>query len=86
MVNDCNPNYTQMSERDLLIRIDERQQHMHIDLNTYMIKTEVLKDNFNILDKDKISKKSIAWFVTITGGCMGIISTIFIIVSRVVPF
>lgn len=74
--------YDVVSDRELLIRIDERQKNMHSDLAKVFGITDSLRDEQVRLDKEKISRGSITWLVTLVGGCMGVISSIAVLVSK----
>lgn len=71
--------YEKISDRELLIRIDERQQYFYNDLKKCMEKQDDLYTKIFDLDKEKISKGSISWFITISGGVLGIISAIVVL-------
>jgi len=70
-----------MSDRELLIRIDERQQ---------MILNQIPKCEDRFCDvedelEDKISKKSILWFVVVTGGLLGGLTTLSVFAAKIYP-
>lgn len=74
-------------DRDLLVRIDERQKNSnenqdilikHFESFSIEVKKEIKR-----LDEEKISRKSISWFLSFLGGLFGGISTLFAIIYYV---
>ena len=67
-----------MSDRELLIRIDERQQQMNKDIEGISLELKNIKLELG----SKISKSSITWLLTIAGGTVGFVSTVLAIADK----
>jgi len=68
-------NAQNVSDRELLIRIDERVKHI-------WSKSKQHEEKIDILEKEKISKGSISYIIALVGGSVGIIAMIVTIIYR----
>ncbi len=65
--------------KELLIRIDERQKHMHRDVQYIRSLTEELDDRVHKLDKVKVSKKTFNWAISVFLSAIGSLASFFLL-------
>ena len=74
--------HEEFTDRELLIRIDERQQHMYTEMQKTVALTDRLIDRCHCLEKNSVSKGSVSWFISVLGGLMGFCLSIYLIFTN----